>query len=382
MNRIGILAAGLVVAALTSTVVSTPSAAATFVYISNAEDGDIGTYVLSDSGELQPGARVTAAAMVTPLAVSSDRRFLYAASQAKPYTALVYSINARTGALTHTSATPLPDSFTYISLDKTGRTLFGASYFGHLVGVSAVSSNGHVAATPTQMIPIGRHANSIHVDNTNRFVYATSLGSDAMFMFHFDAKTGRLNSHTPAVAMMKAYTGPRHFAISADNRFLYVLNELIATVTTFRIDGRTGLLEEVSTAGALQPDAGLSPGLPRIPMTSSMMIRHVEKDIWAADIHLTPDGKFAYVSERNSDAINTLSVDSATGKLTYLGTTPTERQPRSFAIDPKGRYLVVAGEQSRTVSVHAIDSQNGGLKLLGKYPSGKGASWVEIVSFD
>jgi 6-phosphogluconolactonase len=376
------LSTGIAVAAMTSLLGSVSALAATYVYVSNADDGDISTYRMLDSGELQPGARVKAAAMVMPMAVSPDRHFLYAAAQAKPYTALVYSINAGTGALTQIGTAPLADSLPYISLDKTGRTLFGASYFGSLVTVNAVGSDGRVAAVPSQVIPVGRHANSIHVDNSNRFAYAATLGSDAIFMFHFDAKSGRLSSSTPAVVMMKPYTGPRHFVTSPDNKFLFVLNELVATVTTLAIDGKTGLLTEVDVAGALQPDTGLSPGLPRVPMTSSMVIRHVEKDIWAGDIHVTPNGKFVYVSERNSDVINALSVDGATGKLTMFASTPTERQPRGFAIDPTGRYLVVAGELSPTVSVFAIDQASGALKPLGKYPTGKGANWVEIVNFD
>jgi 6-phosphogluconolactonase len=75
-------------------------------------------------------------------------------------------------------------------------------------------------------------------------------------------------------------------------------------------------------------------------------------------------------------------VDPATGKLTYLSSTPTENQPRGFAIDPKGRTMVVSGEKSETISVYAIDPANGALSLRQKYPTGKGSNWVEIVSFD
>jgi 6-phosphogluconolactonase len=65
-----------------------------------------------------------------------------------------------------------------------------------------------------------------------------------------------------------------------------------------------------------------------------------------------------------------------------LSSTPTERQPRGFTIDPKGRFLVATGEKSETISVYSIDQGSGALKLLNKYPTGKGANWVEIVSFD
>ena len=74
--------------------------------------------------------------------------------------------------------------------------------------------------------------------------------------------------------------------------------------------------------------------------------------------------------------------DSSTGKLTWLGSTPTEKQPRGFRIDPTGRFMVVSGEKSDTLSTYSIDPSNGELKPIGKYPTGKGSNWVEIVSFD
>jgi 6-phosphogluconolactonase len=110
--------------------------------------------------------------------------------------------------------------------------------------------------------------------------------------------------------------------------------------------------------------------------------RNTDNDIWAADIHLRPDGKFLYISERTSSTLATFSVNGDTGKLTYLGSAPTEKQPRGFAIEPKGRFLIASGEKSPTISVYAIDPASGALRLLQKYPTGKGANWVEIVSFD
>jgi 6-phosphogluconolactonase len=351
---------------------------ATFVYVSNAEDGDISAYRLLDSGELQPGARTKVANMVMPMAVSPDRRFLYAASRSKPYAVHVYSINAGTGALAPVSTSPLAESFPYIALDKTGRFLFGASYGANVIGVNVVGSDGRVAAEPLQVIQVGRNAHSIRVDESNRFVYVPTLGSDAIFQFIFDTKSGRLSSNTPAICLMKPMTGPRHFITSTDNRFCYVLSEFLGTVTTFALDGETGQLTEVSSASGLPPDTKLGPGAPRV----SPPARNTDNDIWAADIHMTPSGKFMYISERTSSTIGALGVDAATGKLTYLSSTPTERQPRGFAIDPKGRFLVAAGEKSETISVYAIDLASGALKLLDKYPTGKGANWIEIVGFE
>ena len=110
--------------------------------------------------------------------------------------------------------------------------------------------------------------------------------------------------------------------------------------------------------------------------------RDTTNDIWASDLHLTPNGKFLYAAERTSSTIGVFTVDSATGKLTYLGSTPTEKQPRGFSIDRTGRFMVVSGEKSDTISTYAIDPSSGAPKPIGKYPTGKGSNWVEIVSFD
>src|ERR1700682_5900141 len=333
----------IAVAAMASLVGGAPASAATFVYVSNADDGDIGVYRMLDSGELQPGARAKAASVVMPMVVSPDRRFLYAASRSKPYLVHVYSIDRGTGALTQLSSSPLAESFPYISLDKTGRFLFGASYGGHVISVNAVGSDGRVAAEPLQVTPVGRNAHSIRVDESNKFVYVPTLGSDAIFQFTFDAKTGKLSTNTPSVYMMKAMTGPRHFVMSSDNKYLYALSELLGTVTTFSVDGKTGLLTEVSSASGLPPDTKLGPGAPRgaVGAPGGPPPRNTDNDIWAADIHMTPNGKFLYISERTGHVLAAFSVDSASGKLTYLSSTPTEKQPRGFTIDPKGGLLVV-----------------------------------------
>jgi len=374
----------MTVAAIATLSGLSPAVGASFVYVSNAEDGDIGVYRLLDSGELQPGPRVTAASVVMPMAVSPDRRFLYAAARSKPYTVYVYAIDKATGALTSASNAPLAESFPYISLDKTGRYLFGASYGGHVISVNAVGRDGRVADTPLQVIPVGRNAHSIRVDDSNRFVYVPALGSDEIFMFNFDAASGKLSSNTPSVYLMKASTGPRHFIFSQDGKYLYALSELLGTVTTFAVDPKTGLITELSSASGLPSNSKLEPGAPRgaVGGSSAPPPRNTDNDIWAADIHMTPDGKFLYISERTSSTLGAFSVDPASGKLTYLSSTTTEAQPRGFAIDPKGKYLVASGEKSGTISVYSIDHANGALKLLNKYPTGKGSNWVEIVSFD
>jgi 6-phosphogluconolactonase len=356
--------------------------AATFVYVSHAEDGDIGMYSLQSDGSLHPGPRYKAEKIVMPMTVSPDKRYLVAAVRSKPFSAYTYAIDRASGALKLVGTGPLAESFPYITFDRSGRYLLGASYGAHLVSVNPVGADGRVGQ-PLQVIPTARNAHAIRTDNTNRFVFVPHLGTDQVFQFLFDEKTGRLTANTPPVAQLKAGSGPRHLITSPDNRFVYLLNELTAMVTTLSLDAKTGLLTEVSSSSALPPDSKLVPGAPRGAVgVAGAPVRNVDNDIWASDLHVTPDGKFLYAAERTSSSIGAFSVDSATGKLTYLGSTPTEKQPRGFRIDPGGRFMIVTGEKSDTISAYAIDPSSGALKPTGKYPAGKGANWVEIVSFD
>ena len=359
--------------------------AATYVYVSNADDGDIGLYTLESDGTLKPGDKFDAGGKpVMPMSVSPDKKYLFAAVRAKPFTAVSYSIDRKSGKLKQVGRGPLAESFPYIWADKSGKFLLGASYGANLVSVNPIGKDGKVGE-PLQVIPTARNAHSIVTDRTNKFAFVPHLGTDQIFQFRFDDKSGKLTANTPPVVQMRSGTGPRHIIISADNKFAYLLSELVATVTTLSLDPKTGQLKETSVASFLAPESKLAPGAPRGaisgPGTNAPPPRDVSNDIWASDLHLTPNGKFLYALERTGNQIGAMSVDAASGKLTYLSTTPTEKQPRGFQIDPSGKYMVVTGEKSETLSIYSIGN-NGALLLLKQYPTGKGSNWVEIVSFD
>lgn len=350
-----------------------------FVYVSNATDATIGVYRLLDAGALEPGPRVRAAGTIGPLAISPDKRFLYAASRANPYSVLSYAIDANAGGLTLLGKASVVESFPYITVDRSGRVLLAASYGGNLVSAHAIGPDGTVIAPAAQVIPTARNAHAIVIDRSNRFVYVPHLGTDQIFQFVLDANTARLSANTPPVVQLPAGTGPRHLIVAPDNRFAYLLNELVATVTTLALDAGTGLLGAIGSISALPADSTLVPGAPRGPNAPA---RDTSNDIWAADVHLTPDGRLLYSSERTSSSLTGFRVDGATGTLTYLSNTPTEPQPRGFAIDPSGRFLVASGERSETITLYSIDASSGALRALGKYPTGKGSNWVSIVALD
>jgi len=368
--------------ALALSMASMPALAATFVYVSNADDGDIGMYTLQADGSLQPGLKIAAAKVVMPMAVTPDKRFLIAAVRSKPYEAYTYAIDKKSGALSLVGKGPLAESYPYITIDRTGRYLLGASYGANQVGVNPIGKDGKVGA-PIQVIPTARNAHAIRLDNTSKYAFVPHLGTDQIFQFVFDAKSGKLSANTPPIVQTKQGTGPRHLVVSKDNKFVYLLNELTAQVTALALDPKTGTLKEGDAVSALPPDTKLGPGAPRGAVGApGQAPRNTDNDIWASDLHLTPDGKFLYAAERTSSSLGGFKVDAASGKLTYVGSTPTEKQPRGFAIDPSGKYVVVSGEKSDTISSYAIDRDSGALKAVGKYPTGKGANWVEIVSFD
>src|SRR6185503_17964179 len=224
----------------------------------------------------------------------------------------------------------LAESFPYIYLDRTARYLLGASYGANLVSVNPVGPDGRVGP-PLQTIPTARNAHAIRTDNTNRFVFVPHLGTDQVFQFLFDEKTGRLTANTPPVLQLKSGTGPRHLIVSSDNRFVYLLNELTGMVTTLSLDAGTGTLKELDSVSALPADTKLGPGMPRGAVGApGVAPRNTDNDIWASDLHLTPNGRFLYAAERTSSTIGAFRVDAASGKLTYLSSTPTEKQPRGF----------------------------------------------------
>ena len=232
-----------------------------------------------------------------PMSVSPDRRFLYAALRSKPFTVLTYAIDRNTGELKQAVGRRPGRQPPVHRGGPDGRSLLGASYGGHLVSVNAIGKDGKVS-DPKQVVPTARNAHSIITDQTNRFVFVPHLGTDQIFQFRFDAKTGRLTANTPPVVQMKAGSGPRHIIMSADNRFAYLLNELTATVTTLSLDAKTGLLTEVSSASALPADTRLVPGartsLARAAMSTTTSGRPTCTSRRTASSSTRPSGRAAH----------------------------------------------------------------------------------------
>ena len=333
--------------------------AATFVYVSNADSQEISVLELDRAqGQLKPVETIGVAGSVMPMVVSPDKKFLYAALRSQPYRVASFAIDGASGRLRKLGEAPLADSMANIDLDATGRWLFAASYPGHKITVNGIGKDGAVGAIQ-QLIPTAPNAHAIHADASNRFVLASSLGGDNVSIWRFDAEKGQLTPGETPLVSAAPKSGPRHFTWDKAQRFFYLLNELDASLYVYAWDGARGALRELQRTTTLPAGFAAKP--------------------WAADLHLTPDGKYLYASERTSSALSAFRVDPASGLLQPLGQTPTEKTPRGFAIDSTGRYLVVAGQESHSVSVHAIDAASGALGAPKSLAVGKNPNWIEIV---
>jgi 6-phosphogluconolactonase len=362
--------------------VTSMSVAKTFVYVSNAQDGNIDAYSMdAATGALTPIGKTEAGKLVMPMTVSPSKKHLYAVIRSQPTRVLTYAIDPATGALAQKASAPLPDSMPYVSTDHTGRYLFTASYGGDKLAVSPIGENELVEKEAIQVIATGRNAHAILPDRSNKFVYATTLGANQVLQFTFDDKTGKLTPNEPPAVSPEAGHGPRHMALSPDNKNLYVLNELSGHVTRYAIDGAKGTLTLAESISSVPAEAGLAWGVPQAPAgTAAAAAPKDEKPkIWAADIQITPNGKFLYSTERTGSKIALFAVAADTGKLTYIANFATEAQPRGIRVDPAGQYLVASGEKSDRLSVYKIDQSTGKLGEPSRYPVGNGANWVEIV---
>lgn len=333
------------------------------VYVGNTDSSEI--FVLSldaQSGALTLVEKTPIPGVVkpggsTPMAVSPDRKFLYAGLRGDPLAAATFAIDPAGGKLRHLSTAALPDSMAYLATDRSGQFLLSASYGGNKAAINPIK-DGQVQKEPVQVVATQPNAHAIVIDRSNRFVFIPNLGGDVVLQQEFDAAMGMLSPNTPPTVSTKKGAGPRHLVFHPNDRFAYLMNELDATVNVYGFDDTRGVLSELQSVSALPPGFSGKPS--------------------AADIHVTPDGKFLYASERGSNTLAAFQVDSGSGHLTPIGNFPTETKPRGFAIDPRGRYLLCVGQESHKLTVHAIDG-GGKLTSVNQYPMGRNPNWVEIV---
>jgi 6-phosphogluconolactonase len=331
----------------------------TFVFVSHADSGDIHSLAMDAGGELTPVQKIHLGGNLMPMALGIDQTHLYVARRSEPLAVITLAIDRDTGHLTPLGETALPASMAYLSLDHSGRFLFAASYPGHCLTVSPIGANG-LPGEVQQTIATGPHAHAILASPSNRHVLATSLGGGQVLQFHFNATTGRLTPNAVPCWEAQPGAGPRHLRFHPNGRWVYLLNELDATLDVLAFDETTGTLSGLQNVATM-------------PATTT-------GEPWGADLHLTPDGQYLYSCERRTSTLAAFRIDAITGLLTPLGHTATETQPRGFAISPNGLQLLIVGQQSHHLSRYRIDAATGALTLAQRLPVGQNPNWITFLS--
>ena len=245
------------------------------------------------------------------------------------------------------------DAPCFITTDKTGKLALVANYSGGNVLAYPIGADGklgvasdnvqHKGAGPDKARQEDPHAHSIWVDPTNKFALACDLGLDKVIVYQLDLTKGKLVSHSEGIVHPGA--GPRHLDFHPNGRFVYVINELDATMSTFKWDGDHGTLAEIQSISTL-PEGVNGPKS-------------------CADVHIHPSGKFLYGSNRGHDSIVIYAVDETTGLLSLIGHESTRgKTPRNFAIAPTSQFLLAANQDSGDIVTFRIDPQSGKLAYI------------------
>jgi 6-phosphogluconolactonase len=346
----------------------------------------VGTYTSGDSkgiysfrfddstGNLTAIGLAAATSDPSFLAVSPNRRFLYAVNEENAGSVSAFSIDASSkGAATKGTLKLLNVVSSrgagpcHLALDKAGKWLFVSNYNGGSVAAFPVHDDGrlgeasafaqHSGSSVNPQRQQDPHAHSVNVSPDDRFVLVTDLGLDQILTYQIDALKGPLTPADPPFIKIAPGSGPRHLTFSPDGRFAYAINEMLGTATVFQYDAATGSLKEAQTISALP--AGFSGANS------------------AAEIAVHPSGKFVYTSNRGDDSIAIFRVDAVgRGTLASQGWASSGgKTPRNFAIDPSGKFLLAANQDSGNIVVFRIDQITGGLT-----PNGVEANVASPVS--
>jgi 6-phosphogluconolactonase len=334
-------------------------------YTSTGKSEGIYVYKFDSAGNLSPLYTVKDVADPSFLTIEKERKYLFAVNELLEYegkksgAVSAFAIDQKTGNLQFLNRQPsLGGAPCFITTSENRKFVLVANYLGGNVSVYPVEKDGRLGASvdlvqhtgfgPNKDRQEAAHAHSITLDRNNRFAFAADLGIDKLMIYRFDDKTGKLkpNEKQPFY-QTKAGAGPRHFSFHPNGKLAFLINELDLSITSLAYDENNGTLKEIQTVPTLPADAS-------------------RDGATCADIHVSPDGKYLYGSNRGHNSIVSYKVDEKTGRLEYLEHTPTGgKKPRNFAIDPSGKFLLVANQDSDNIVVFRVDETTGKLQPIG-----------------
>ena len=245
----------------------------------------------------------------------------------------------------------------YLSLDKTRRFVLVANYNSGNVAVFPIGDGGKLGpasalkqqfgSSINRQRQTGPHAHSILTSNDNRFALSADLGTDQIVVYRFDSQKGSLSPNNPPFAKVEPGSGPRHIAFAPSGKWVYVANEMAATITVFSYDAQSGTLTTRQTVPTLPAD--------------------FKGENREAEIAVDTQGKFLYVSNRGYDTIAVFQIGVDDGTLSFVQRVPSGGKiPRNFAIDPTGRWLFAANHRSNNIQLFHVNPGTGKLAAMGQ----------------
>ena len=330
-----------------------------FVYVSLDAEQSIAIYRIdSAQGDLGFIKKITVSGDPGSLAIDPSHKYLYAAIRSTNSISS-FRINVRNGDLTLINTILAAGNPVYVGTDKTGRFLLTAYFADSKAAIYSIRQDGGVQDSAVQVLATEKNAHAIQTDPSNQFLFIPCRTGETILQFTFDAGNGTVTPNVRDRTLTPPKTGPRHLTFHPALNVVYVANEFGSSVTAYHFDQADGTLSEIQTLSSLPADfVGTNTG---------------------ADIHLTPDGRFLYASNRGHESIAAFSVDGVTGRLTSIGFFPTEKTPRSFSLDLSGRFLYAAGQGSGKIAAYRIDQRDGHLTPIATYDAGKSPVWILAV---
>ncbi|CAM4111255.1 lactonase family protein [Flavobacterium weaverense] len=222
-------------------------------------------------------------------------------------------------------------------------SVFGRNNDGSITKAKQiVQHNKELSQTQKPKVP---HAHMVSFSPDKKYVLATDLGIDKIYSYEYDPNATDLILKKKDSISVKLGSGPRHLTFSKNGKFVYLLQENDGTVTVFRY--LKGTLEKIEENTVVSKDFNGTNG--------------------AADIHISPDGKFLYATNRGT--ANDISIFKIlkNGKLEKKSQISTGGNgPRSFAIDPSGKFLLIAHQYTNNVVIFKRNRTTGSLTDTGK----------------
>jgi 6-phosphogluconolactonase len=306
------------------------------------------------------------------LAISSDSKYVYSAGETdKQGSVHSFAFDKKTGVLTPLTSQSANGNYPcHVAIDKTGEWVICGNYGAGNLSVFPVEANGSLGKASQTIQHEGKsinpgnqespHVHSINIAPNNVDVFVADLGMDKIMTYSLDAKTGKLSAGNPPFTSVKAGSGPRHFEFHPNGKFAYCIQEISGEVVAY--DYKKGSLNTIQTISTKPAD--------------------LKGDLNCADIHISPDGKFLYGSNRVHDSLAIYEVDAKTGKLAYVAhQSVMGKKPRNFMIDPTGNFVLVANQDSDNIVIFKRDAVKGTLTPTGKEIAVPNPVCLKMVSF-